>query len=124
MKIRHIEAMKELEKKNRVVVQEALAAEKLRTNLRNQMGTHTIRTELAAAREEVYRLEFLHEDNQKKLAFFKWKVLSTCMRKYDKADMRKLMKLFSSDEIYKLNNSLEVRTKEAEDYKKLYEDLR
>ena len=77
-------------------------------------------------KEKYQKIKAQHNDNEAKLCFFKWKVVTQAFRKTDGLESqfreKELRKLLSNEGQQKLKNSLQARSEKMEMYKKMYED--
>jgi hypothetical protein len=53
-------------------------------------------------KKELRKLEAKHVDNQMGTFFFKWKLITAALKHFNRADIRKLMKIVSQEEVNRL----------------------
>lgn len=77
-------------------------------------------------KEKYQKIKLKHNDNEGKLAFFKWKVVTKAFKKTEGLESqfreKELRKLLSNEGAQKLKNSLQARGEKMEMYKKMFDD--
>lgn len=106
---RHDKEVTELIKSQTKRIEESVRFEREKLLILHDSEKCELTTKLDLVTRELEHLKSLNVDNAAKNYFFRWKVVTACLKHYPKPDVRKVFKMLNTDDKGMIIESLEAR---------------